>query len=94
MREIGLQSDGKGLGEGGSPGHRKTTVTSGVKLTSQGHQEAGRGQQGQGGQGNTVGHVCGRVFCWPGWAMKVWGRLDIEEASTGDLGGLGSQQVP
>ena len=62
MSEIGLQSDGKGLREGGGPGHRKTIVTSGVKLTSQGHQEAGRGQQGQGGRPahKHISKTCGK----------------------------------
>lgn len=65
MSETGLRSNGKGLGEGGGPGHQKATATSGVKLTSQGRREAGRGRQRRGGQAEAAGRVCRRVFSWP-----------------------------
>lgn len=58
----------KDLGKAVALATKRPTATSGVKLTSQGHQEAGGGRQGRGGRGHPMQHGYGRVFCglWAG----------------------------
>lgn len=57
-------------------------ATSGVKLTSQGLQEAGRGRQGWEARGMQWRIVL--LALGGPWGL---GRLPIKEASLGDLGG-------
>ena len=63
MNEIGLQSNGKGLGEGGGPGHQNATATSGAKLTSWASRKPAEVHRGGGARGSTW-RVHGKVFCW------------------------------